>query len=78
MFTTHTHTHTHTHTRARGTNYTLTLMCFTEQEVAAYLHGGKVKTEKLTGAGEMPWEYWKLNLIARLLNIVKWVEMDHF
>jgi hypothetical protein len=37
-----------------------------------------VKTEKLTGAGEMPWEYWKLNLVARLLNIVKWVEMDHF
>jgi hypothetical protein len=37
-----------------------------------------VKTEKLTGAGEMLWEYWKLKLVATLLNIVKWAEMDHF
>ena len=47
-------------------------MCFTERKVAACLHGGKVGTEKVTGAGEMLWEYWKLKLVARLLNIVKW------
>jgi hypothetical protein len=28
-------------------------MCFTEREVDACLHGGKVKIEKLTGAGEI-------------------------
>jgi hypothetical protein len=39
-------------------------MCFTEGEVNDCLHGGKVKTEKLTGAGEMLWEYWKLKLVA--------------
>ena len=34
------------HTNTHGTPYTLTVMCFTEQEVASYLHGGKVETEK--------------------------------
>jgi hypothetical protein len=31
-----------------------------------------VGTEKVTGAGERLWEYWKLKLVARILNIVKW------
>jgi hypothetical protein len=26
----------------------------------------------------MLWEYRKLKLVAKLLNIVKWAEMDHF
>jgi len=49
LFTAHTHTHT-------GAHYTLTLMCFTEQQVACTEVNWKLIFEgkkKLTGAGEI-------------------------